>query len=219
MLDRILAVLRGVADIVFAWAANGRESRTQSIDYAAGVVHGQGGLGHKGQSVGVLHLQVGDVFFIFYQVDSAPVAGVVLAHGAFNFRVTGVADQNAFTAITAVARHFDVHFGHQWARSIEYFQATACRFGTYGLGHAVGTEDDDNVIGHLVEFFDKDRTACAQVFDHELVMDDFMAHINRRPEDFQGAVDDFDRPVHAGAEATGVGEFDLHAVPRVLQPH
>ncbi|BDB17582.1 hypothetical protein cym2001_09470 [Pseudomonas sp. CYM-20-01] len=44
-----------------------------------------------------------------------------------------------------------------------------------------------------------------------------MTHVNRRPEDFQGAVDDFDRPVHTGAEATGVGEFDLHAVPRVLQ--
>ncbi|KWV90047.1 hypothetical protein PFLmoz3_00043 [Pseudomonas fluorescens] len=81
----------------------------------------------------------------------------------------------------------------------------------------MGTEDDDNVVGYLVEFFDKDRTACAQVFDHELVMHDFVAHINRRPEDFQGAVDDFDRPVHASAEATGVGEFDLHAVPRALQ--
>jgi hypothetical protein len=80
----------------------------------------------------------------------------------------------------------------------------------------VGAEDNDNVVRHLVEFFDKDGAASAQVFDYEFVVDDFMAHINRRPEDFQGTVDDFDRAVHAGAEATGVGEFDLHAVPRVF---
>ncbi|RMP78165.1 hypothetical protein ALQ17_05359, partial [Pseudomonas fluorescens] len=217
LLDRVLAVLGGVADVVLARAANGREATAQRVDHAAGVVHGQGGLSHECQALGVLYLQAGDVFFVFHQVNGPAIAGVVLTHGAFDFRVAGVADQDALATITAVARDFDVHLGDQWAGSIEDFQAAACRFGTHRLGNTVGAEDDDHIVRYLIQLFDKDGAAGAQVFDHEFVVDDFMTHVNRRPEDFQGAVDDFDRPVHTGAEATGVGEFDLHAVPRVLQ--
>ncbi|MCY1365168.1 hypothetical protein D9M69_520030 [compost metagenome] len=131
--------------------------------------------------------------------------------------MTGVADENALSAVTAVARDFDVDFGHQRARGVEHFQPTASRFAAHGLGNAVGTEDHDDVVRHLVQLFDEDRTTGAQVLDDKFVVDHFVAHIDRWPEDFQGAVDDFDRPVHTGAEATGVGEFDLHAVPRVLR--
>ena len=166
---------------------------------------------------GIDHLQRGDVFFVFDQVDRATVAAIVLAHGAFDFRVTGVADEDAFTTVAAVARDLDVHLGHQRAGRVEYFQATAGGFGTYSLGNTVGTEDHDDVVRHLIQLFDENRAASTQVFDDEFVVDHFVAHIDRRPEDFQGAVDDFDRPVHTGAEATGVGEFDLHAVPRVLR--
>jgi hypothetical protein len=158
-------------------------------------------------SARVAHLQVGDVLFVFDQVDGATIAGIVLAHGAFDFRVPGVADQDALAAIAAVARHFDVHLGHQWAGGVEDFQATAGRLGAHRLGNTVGTEDDDDVVRHLVQFLDKDRAACAQVFDDELVVHHFVAHVDRRPEDFQGAVDDFDRPVHAGAEATGLASL------------
>jgi hypothetical protein len=46
-------------------------------------------------------------------------------------------------------------------------------------------------------------------------MNHFMAHVDRRAKHFQRAIDDFDRTVHPGAEATWVGEFDLHDVPRI----
>ncbi|MNL08466.1 hypothetical protein D3C87_1291890 [compost metagenome] len=217
LLDRILTVLRGVADVVLAWTADGRETRTQGVDDATGIVHGQRGLGHERQFFGVVHLQFGDVFLVFDEVDRTAIAGIVLAHGAFDFRVPGVADKDAFTAVAAVACDFDVHLGHQRASGIEHFQATAGGFGAHSLGNTVGAEDHDHVVRHLIQLLDEDRATIAQVFDDEFVVDHFVAHIDRRPEDFQGAVDDFDRPVHAGAEATGVGEFDLHAVPRVLR--
>jgi len=91
--------------------------------------------------------------------------------------------------------------------------------GTFALGaHAGGLlTDSPSSLRHLIQLFDKDRATGAQVFDDKFVVDHFVAYVDRRPEDFQGAVDDFDRPVHTGAEATGVGEFDLHAVPRVLR--
>jgi len=214
LLDRVLTVLRGVADIILARPANGREARTQGVDHSAGVVHRQGRLGYKGQFFGVFDLQVGDVLFIFDQVDRAAIAGVVLAHSAFDFRVAGMANQDALTAVTAVARHFDMHLGDQRAGRIEHFKAAPRSLCPHSLGNAMGTEDDDDVVRHLIQFFDKDCATGAQVFNDKFVVHHFVANIDRRTEYFQSAIDDFNRTVHPGAEATGVGEFDMHAGPR-----
>ena len=55
-----------------------------------------------------------------------------------------------------------------------------------------------------------------KVFDHELVGDHFMAHVDRWAEHFQCAGDGFDSPVDAGTEAARIGQFDLHGEPRIL---
>src|SRR5690606_39855773 len=54
----------------------------------------------------------------------------------------------------------------------------------------------------------------SKVLDHELVVHHFVTHVDRRAEDLQGAVDDLDGAVDTGAEATGVGEFDVHGGSR-----
>ncbi len=96
-----------------------------------------------------------------------------------------MADEDALLAVAAVLGHFDVHLGHQRAGGVEYLQATACSFLAHGLGDAMGAEDDDDVVRHLVELFDEDGATVAQVLDHELVVHHFVAHIDRRAEDFQ----------------------------------
>ncbi|MNV95635.1 hypothetical protein D3C71_1905460 [compost metagenome] len=78
----------------------------------------------------------------------------------------------------------------------------------------MGAEDDDDVVGDLVQFLDEDGAARAQVFDHELVVHHLVTHVDRRAEDFQSAVDDFDGAVDTGAEAAGIGEFDMHGDSR-----
>ena len=74
----------------------------------------------------------------------------------------------------------------------------------------MGAEDHDGIIRHLRQFIDKDRTAGAQVVDHVTVMHHLMTHINGAAEDFESAIHNVDRPVHAGTEASGVGEYDVH---------
>src|SRR3546814_441386 len=174
------------ADIILARAADGREARTQGVDHPAGIVHGQGGLGDKGQLFRVTHLQGGDVFFILDQVDRTTVTSIVLAHGAFDFRMALVADQDALTTVTAVARHFDMDLGHQRAGGVEHLQAPTGGFGTHRLGNPVGTENHDDVVRHLIQFLDEDRPAATQVFDDKFVVDHFVAHVDGRPEYFQG---------------------------------
>ena len=76
----------------------------------------------------------------------------------------------------------------------------------------MGAENDDHIVRHLIQLFDEYRATRAQIFDHELVVHHFMTHVDRRAEHFQRTIDDLDGAVDAGAEATGVGEFDLHGV-------
>src|SRR5262249_9071658 len=51
-----------------------------------------------------------------------------------------------------------------------------------------------------------------QAFDHMAVVHDLMAHVDRWTIEGQRALDDVDRPDDARAEASGLGQNDLHAV-------
>ena len=82
----------------------------------------------------------------------------------------------------------------------------------------MGAEDDDDVVRHLVELFDEDGPAVAQVLDHELVVHHFMTHIDRRAEDFQGAVDDLDRPVDPAQNPRGLASLICMLGSRLTGP-
>ena len=65
-------------------------------------------------------------------------------------------------------------------------------------------------IRHFIKLFDEDRTAFAQIIHDETVMHDFVTHIDRRTEHFQSALDDFNRTINTGTEATWVSKNDVH---------
>ena len=81
-----------------------------------------------------------------------------------------------------------------------------------GLGHAMRAEDHGGAVRHLVQLFHEDRAALLQVVDDEAVVHHYMAHVDRRTERFDGALDDLDGAVDAGAETTGIGEQDVHRI-------
>src|SRR5690606_27508076 len=122
-----------------------------------------------------------------------------------------VADEHALAAVAAVAHHFHMHLGDQRAGGVEHFQAAAGSFILYRLGDAVGAEDYQFVVGHFVQLVNKDRAPVAQVVDHELVVNHFVAHVDGCSEHVQRAVYNFYGAVYAGTEATGVSESDLHS--------
>src|SRR5690606_1625658 len=121
-----------------------------------------------------------------------------------------VTDKDAFTPLAAVLGDFQMDLGHQWAGCVEYLEATPVSFHLHRLGHTMGTEDNNEAVRYLVQFIDKNRAPLAQVFHHELVVHHFVTHVDRRTENFQGAVDDLDGSIDSGAEASGVSELDLH---------
>ena len=76
-------------------------------------------------------------------------------------------------------------------------------------GHAVRAENRPRAVRHLVQFLDENRAQFAQFLHDVLVVNDFLAHINRRPVQIQRDFHDVDGPHHAGAESTGLEEIDL----------
>ena len=117
---------------------------------------------------------------------------------------------------TAVPGHFDVHFGYQRTGGVEHLQAAGLRFTADRLRHAMGTEDDRRADRNLIELFNEYRTAGAQIVDHELVVHDFMAHVNRCTQHIQRTIDDFNGAVDTGAETPRVGKYDIHGDSGVL---
>ncbi len=76
-----------------------------------------------------------------------------------------------------------------------------------GLRHAMGREDHRPVaLRNLIELVDEDRALGLEIVDHEFVVHDFVAHIDRRAIERQRPLDDVDGPHHPGAEPAGRGE-------------
>src|SRR5262249_4175342 len=62
--------------------------------------------------------------------------------------------------------------------------------------------------GHLVQLLDEDRALRLQALDDIFIMDDLMAHIDRRTMDPQRLLHSVDGPHHAGAEAAWLAQQD-----------
>ena len=91
----------------------------------------------------------------------------------------------------------------------------SCRVGrllVHRRRDAVGAEDDDRALGHLVGLLDEDRAAPLEGGDDVLVVDDLLADVDRRAVDLQRPLDGDHRPVDAGAVPPGVGQQDASAL-------
>jgi hypothetical protein len=92
---------------------------------------------------------------------------------------------------------------------IDDAQAAPNAFLADGRRDPVGTEDHGRVVRHLVELVDEDRALLAERLDHEPVVDDLAAHVDRRLAHRQRQLDDVDRALDAGAKSTRPRQEDL----------
>ena len=77
-----------------------------------------------------------------------------------------------------------------------------------GRGDAVGGEDDHLALGHLGLLLDEDRAALGELLDDVLVVDDLLAHVDRRAVEVERALDRLHGAVDAGAVAARRGQQD-----------
>ena len=79
----------------------------------------------------------------------------------------------------------------------------------------MGTENRQRPLRYLVKFVDKYSPSGPQFFDHVVVVNDFVADVDRRVVPVHRALDNFDGPFDAGAEAARLGEEDTQGFQRI----
>jgi hypothetical protein len=203
-LDRGLAVLGRVADVVARRVEEIGEALAQQTDRLGGLVHRQGGLREPDDLGRVLDLDVRHAVGAVDQPDS----GRGLPRGALYFFVPLVADQQDVVVLGGEPARLVVHLGDQRAGRVDGAQAAAFRVEADLGGDAVRGEHHDRAGRHLVDLRDEDRAALFERADHVRVVHDLSAHVDRRPELVQGHLDGLYGPVHARAVAARLGEQD-----------
>ena len=118
-------------------------------------------------------------------------------------------DQDHGPALTDIALALVVNLGHQRAGGVDHRQTAVGGFALDAFRNAMRAEDRNRAVGNLGDVFDEPRALRLQQFDDVFVVDDLVAHIDRRAVFLQRALDDVDRPHHAGAEAARLGQHDI----------
>jgi hypothetical protein len=177
------------------------------VDRLHGLVDRQRGLGEPDHLGGVAHLDLGDVLGA---VDERDVLGG-LAGRADDFLVALVPDQEDVVVLLGEADGFLVDLGDQRAGRVDGGELAGRGLVVDDRGDAVRREHDDGPLGDLRRPLDEDRTLLFQGLHDELVVDDFVADIDRGPVLLQGLLDGDHGTVDSRAIATGGGEEDTAA--------
>ena len=132
-----------------------------------------------------------------------------LAGGALHLLVALVPDEQDLVAVAGEALDLVVDLGHQRARGIEGVQIQGPGLAVHLRGHAVGGEHQVGAVGHLVGLVDEDDALVLEGLDHELVVHDLLAHVQRGPVHGQGLFHGLDGAVDAGAVPARGGQQHL----------
>ncbi len=137
-----------------------------------------------------------------------------LAAGAFDFRVSGVTDQDDVVVAAGIAAAFVMHLLHQRTGGIDDVELPAGGIGLDLARYAMGAEHGHGAGWDFVDLVDEDGAPPAQLLDDVVVMNDLMAHIDRRAVLFERAFDDLDGALDPGAEAARPGQDHPQCVGR-----
>ena len=159
LLDRVLAVLGGVADVVALRPDDGREAAPQRRDDLERLVDRERGLGDVGDPLG--------------SGTSSPSTSAIdstsrIASGASPIVPTtsswpGVADQDDRVAALGEPARLGVHLGHERAGRVEHPQVALGAAAVHLGRDAVGGEHEHGALGHVLLGLDEDRAAAGQL--------------------------------------------------------
>ena len=119
-----------------------------------------------------------------------------------------MADQDHGAARGVMTLGLAMDLGDQRAGGVDIEQVAAARLGRHGFRHAVRREHHRPVVRHLVELVDEDRALGLEVLDDIAIVHDLVTDIDRPAVALDGALDDLDGALDAGAETARAGEQD-----------
>ena len=166
LLDRDLAVLGGVANILRGRTFDVGEFLLQRGDDVFGFVEAERGLREIRDAIGIGH---GERLDLLRASDNLRDKGS-LAEGSDNFVVVMVADEDERITFLGELDGFDVNFGDQRASGIDHAQAAALAVLADFGRDAVGAVDDALAVRHFVFAIDEDGALAAEFVNHKAVV-------------------------------------------------
>ncbi len=164
-----------------------------------GFVHRQRRLGHVGDVLGVLDLELVHVLLVLHQHDL--LRG--LPHRAFDLLVAVVADEHDRVAVVGEAHRLAVDLRDQRAGGVDRLQVALDRALANARGDAVGREHAHRPLGDFGVLVDEDRAPLAQVLTTCLLWTISLRTYTGRAVDLQRTFDRLDGSIDACAVATG----------------
>src|SRR5580698_9849395 len=95
-----------------------------------------------------------------------------------------------------------MHFGDQRTGGVDYVQLAFLGLLADGRRDSMRAEDGASADGHFVELFDEYRPGIAQFIHDVFVVNDLLAHVDRRAIQIEGNFHHVDSPHYARAEAS-----------------
>ena len=93
---------------------------------------------------------------------------------------------------------------HQWTGRVNHSQ-TALLAGIADFWRdPVRAINDAFAFGDFVHRINENGSLAGKLFNHETVVNDFLAHVNRRPERLEGNADNINRAHHSGTKSSGL---------------
>ncbi len=122
--------------------------------------------------------------------------------------MAGVADQDDAVAGLGVAPGLDVHLRDERARRVDRVQLPRACVRVHRRRDAVGRQHDSLAGRNVLLALDEDRAPLLEIPDDVDVVDDLLAHVNRRAVQVEGLLDRFDGALDPGAITAGRGKKD-----------
>ena len=205
-LDRVLPVLRGVADVVARRADQRGETLLERGRRLQRLVDRQRRLGQPGHLPPVPYVYVLQVPAAVHVHHLDPVRRVT--GRADHFLVAGVPDQQDVVAVLGELHRFLVHLGHQRAGGVDRAEVADGRLGADGGGDAVRGEHHGRAARDVAEILDENRALALQRAHHVGVVHDLVPDVDRAAVPGQRLFHGSDGPLDPRAETAGGREQD-----------
>jgi hypothetical protein len=200
--DRLLAILRGVADVVAAWPDCGGVALLEVVDDAGDLVGRQRRLVQVGDTLGRADVEGIDVGC--RGDDRDPLR--CLAERALDLLVILVADQHDVVVALGEAAGLGVDLAHQRAGGVDHDEVPLGGAATDLGRDAVSGEHERGAGRDVVDLLHEDGPLALELGDDVGVVDDLAPDVDRLGEPVDGPLDDVDRPLDAGAERPWPGQ-------------
>ncbi len=152
--------------------------------------------------------QLRDIIFVADEIHLA----VDLTQRSLDFRMTGVTDEHHSPALRNVPAPLDMHLGDQRAGGVDRGKRTPLRLVDDPPGNAVSAEDRHCALGDFVQFVDEARPFGGQLLDNMPIMNNLVAHVDRRAMLDQRPLDDIDGSNDSRAKSPRLGKNNLHSL-------